>query len=219
MKKSEFISWIDPSTAAQKQHAEMARLTGIGTGRMLDIGSGDGAYLGYFQKNGWECLGIEDNEQLATQAFDKNEVLALQGQPNEVGLPRNSYDVVRLRGLLNEVDSPSDLLQVAFRAVAPTGYVIAETWNRSGWPLRSGELPLHHSYSKESLTRLFKEAGFDVGGIIAPALGDEIWFPVSQDASSALNVSDRAIDKVFGFLDRGSFLVVFAQRPPDHHDR
>ena len=39
MKKPAFYHWIDQEQAARKQHVEIARITGIGTGRMLDIGA------------------------------------------------------------------------------------------------------------------------------------------------------------------------------------
>lgn len=213
MEYPHFYQWIDHTKAAQRQHAEIARLTGVGNGRMLEIGSGDGAYLAYFQQHGWECLGIEENEQLAAQAMEQ-EVLTLQGSPHEVGLPKGSYDLVRIRGLLNTDERPMELLKTAFRSVIPTGYIIAETWNGRGNPINTDTL--RNVFDRKSLSQLFQEAGLDIGGIIAPSLGDSVWFPISQNAKELPNFFQLASDKIMGFLDRGSLLVIFAQRPPTH---
>ena len=69
MGKPDFYYWMDHQKAAERQHAEIARLTGVGQGRMLEFFSGDGAYLKYFQDRGWECLGVESDARLAEIAM------------------------------------------------------------------------------------------------------------------------------------------------------
>jgi SAM-dependent methyltransferase len=215
MKKPAFYHWIDQEQAARKQHVEIARITGIGTGRMLDIGAGDGTYLGYFQQQGWECLGIETDEHLIRKSFQEHEVLMLQGHPAELGLPRNSYDIVRIRGILSTDDNPLQILKIAYEAVTPTGYIIAETWNKKGGIINPEPKETEPRFDKNTLTELFRQAGFDIGGIIAPAVGDEIWCPWKKNQHK-LSFPARFINTISGLIDRGPLLVIFAQRPPEH---
>ncbi len=236
MKKPVFYEWIDHRRAAERQHAEIARLTGIGTGRLLEIGSGDGTYLRYFQDHGWECLGIEPDAALAERAMLEQQVLTLQVHPAEAGIPAGSYDLARVRfpwraddpmeaeprhpqgtpfptPFARCADEPTDaVLRLAYEALVPTGYLIAETWNGSGWPYREDTRNLPRRFNKVTFPEFVKGAGFDIGGIIAPRLGDPVWFPLSTKGWR--DTDWRKIpDAILGFFDRGSTLVLFAQKP------
>ncbi len=212
MKKPAFYSWIDHQKAAEAQLGEIARLTGLGQGRMLEINCGEGTYLAHFQKNGWECLGICNNEDQALRVYENYDLLALVGSPQELGIPRASYDLVRLRGDLAMNEDPHQLMNLAFEVTSPTGFVIAETWNQSGWPIR----PKHETsqqFTGQQLRELAVEAGLEIGGIIAPELGEPIWTPLMPEMKKPAWWR-RSIDKIQGFIDRGSILILFAQRPP-----
>ncbi|MDP8245710.1 MAG: methyltransferase domain-containing protein [Candidatus Hinthialibacter antarcticus] len=214
MYKPAFYHWTDAERAAKSQHAEIARLTGLGaTGRLLEIGSGDGAYLEYFQNHGWECLGVEDDESYTNDWMNKN-VLTLQGRLDEVGLPANSYDLVRIRGALGGEKKLGESLRILFDAIHSTGYLIAEVWNGSGFPSRPEDDCPVNQFSKASLHQYLERAGFDVGGIIAPSLGDEIWTPLKQEPAKGRTLISKVTERTFGLFDRGSLLVAFAQKPP-----
>lgn len=211
----EFFHWIDHRTAAQRQHAEIARITGVGNGRMLELFSGDGTYLAYFQEKNWECLGLETDEQLANVSMMTHAVPTLSGDPMEVTLPGNSYDIVRIRGALNHYADPEQLLQTAFYATAYTGYFITEIWNHNGFPCRNVSSVLPHVYNRNQIIKLVEDAGFDVGGVFAPAVGDRIWCPLHHQTESKLpTLPARWLDGWLGFFDRGSLIVLLAQKPP-----
>lgn len=214
MYKPAFYHWIDAQRAAQNQHAEIARLTGLGaTGRLLEIGSGDGAYLEYFQNHGWECLGVEDDEHYINNWMDKN-VLTLQGRLNEVGLPANSYDLVRIRGALAGEENIDESLSILFDAIHSTGYLIFEVWNGTRSLSRPSDDVSIHQFSKRSICNVLNKAGFDVGGVIAPNLGDPIWAPLMSKFANQRNVLSRISDRLRSMFDCGPILVAFAQRPP-----
>lgn len=214
MYKPAFYDWIDIERAAKNQHAEIARLTGLGaTGRLLEVGSGDGSYLDYFQNHGWECLGIEDDESFASRWLEKN-ILTLQGRITEVGLPANSYDLIRIRGALGGEEHLDESLQILFNAAHSTGYLIVEVWNGAGFPARPQNDNPVNQFSKASLHQKLEQAGFDVGGIIAPALGDEIWTPLKPEPNNKRSLFSKLTDRVLSLFDCGSLLVAFAQRPP-----
>lgn len=212
MNKPAFYDWIDHRRAAERQHAEIARLTGVGTGRMAEIGSGDGVYLHYFQEHGWECLGIEMDSTLAERAMLDNQVITLQVHPIEAGIPRGSYDLIRIRGALGEDELAAEILRAAFEALIPTGYLIAEAWNGSGWPYGKWTRDLSRRFDKRTFPEFVQGAGFDIGGIIAPRLGDPVWFPLSMKGWRAAGW--RGIpDAIQSFFDRGALLVLFGQKP------
>lgn len=213
--KNDFYDWIDHRKAAQYQHAEIARITGIGNGRMLELFSGDGAYLSYFQEKSWECLGLETDEALANESMMTQAVPTLSGDPQEVALPRHSYDIVRIRGALNQYPDPQKLLELAFYATAYTGFFITEIWNGNGFPCRNVSSSLTNKMNRKQLVELVEGAGFEVGGVFAPAVGDRIWCPLHHQNGARIPVLPvRMIDSFMGFLDRGSMLVLFAQKPP-----
>ncbi|MDX9754221.1 MAG: class I SAM-dependent methyltransferase [bacterium] len=207
-----FTMWIDPHKAAARQHGEIARLTGLGQGRMLEIGCGEGEYLAVMQEKNWEALGIEADAGSVAACMSKN-VLALQGCYAEVGVARASFDIVRIRGGLVSTPNPMELLQFAFDSLRPTGYLIAETWNGSGLPCRPHRDSLLHRYTKTSLHAMALQAGFEGGGVIAPALGDPVWAPWIQTARRPA-LWRRWLDHSAAVFDRGSLLVLFSQRPP-----
>ena len=214
MYKPAFYHWIDAERAAKNQHAEIARLTGLGaTGRLLEIGSGDGAYLEYFQNHGWECLGVEDDERFINDWMNKN-VLTLQGRLNEVGLPANSYDLVRIRGALAGEENIDESLRILFDAIHSTGYLILELWNGPGSLSRPQDDAPIQQFSKRSIQKALKEAGFEIGGVIAPNLGDPIWAPLKSEFANQRNIFMRVSDRLCSVFDCGSILVAFAQRPP-----
>lgn len=206
------MTWIDPTLAAQRQHTELARMTGLAHGRMLELECGDGLYLKYFQDHGWECLGTTTREEDYQAAFS-NEVLCLNGPLDELNMPQKSYDMVRLRGTLHMEENTAYMLERAFLATHPTGYIVIETWNHSGWPFRGVQQDSTGFFTQESLRTLLTEAGFEGGGIFAPALGDPTWAPLHPTAS--LSFFRRFADSIQSFFDRGSLLVAIAQRPPD----
>lgn len=214
-----FRDWIDAPVAAERQHAEIARITGIGTGRMLEIGSGDGAYLKYYQDRGWECLGVEADEAKYRRALD-NQILTLQGDIGEVNIPQRSYDIVRIRGTLGASNDPEETLRAAFEAAYPTRYLIAEVGH--GWPLPffgSSNRQVERRFTKRSLKAMVESVGFEVGGMIAPPLGDPIWAPLTPEVTNLRGAAIRRLDSILGYFDQGSLLVLFAQRPPDDRER
>lgn len=214
MEKPTFYRWIDHTRAAQNQLAEIAKLTGLGQGRMLDIGCGDGSYLAFFQSHGWECLGIATDQETSDYAYQQYEVLTLIGHPSELGLPRESYDLVRIRGELSTDEKPEALLKIAYEATVPTGYLIVEVWHGRGWPICPSSETINSHYSKSSFKSILNHAGFEVGGIIAPEVGELVWAPVDHNCDSKPSFLRRTIDKIQGFFDRGSLLVAFCQKPP-----
>ncbi len=214
MYKPAFYDWTDIERAAKNQHAEIARITGLGaTGRLLEIGSGGGGYLEYFQNHGWECLGVEDDDTYSPTWMEKN-ILTLQGTVTEIGIPANSYDLVRIRGALNGEEKLSETLSILYDAVHSTGYLIVDVWNQTGFPARPGGDQPVNQFNKSFLQKLLEDAGFDVGGMIATHIGDEIWAPLKPKSKHKINIVSRTIDKVMGLFDQGSLLIAFAQRPP-----
>lgn len=213
MYKPAYYHWTDQTLAAKRQHAEIARLTGVGIGRVLEIGSGDGSWLHHFQEKGWECLGVEDDEQQFARSMER-QVLCLQAPLSEVNLPRNSYDLVRVHGFFGGDMELDAALAKIVESIHSTGYLILDAWNASGWPMRPSFDAPPQSIKRNDLLASLERAGLSVGGIIAPGVGDEIWAPLKSDAPSRPSWLFRMMDGLLSFFDNGSLLVAFAQKPP-----
>lgn len=95
-------------------------------GKLLDIGCGAGSDLRAFNKIGWEAVGVEINQSACEHAWAAGlEVIC--GTIFDAGFPDNSFDIVRLRHVLEHLDNPRQVLTEVKRILKPGGQVIITT--------------------------------------------------------------------------------------------
>ena len=90
------------------------------TGRVLDVGCGNGSFLNIFREHGYETEGVEFGEEAAAQAALLHHVH--QGEFPELLLARQ-YDLVIFRGVLQYVPRPKDYLDKAMSLLNPGGLI------------------------------------------------------------------------------------------------
>lgn len=73
-------------------------------GKLLDIGAGTGAFVGYMQEHGWEVTGLEPEAAARERALADHNVRLLGMDQLDV-LPGDSYDAVTLWHVLEHVHS------------------------------------------------------------------------------------------------------------------
>ena len=144
-----------------------------GANRAIDVGCGAGYLLVDLQRRGFECLGIDFNEDLVRVANERFGVPArVDDVWNLVALGAR-FDVALLSHVLEHVDDPLGLLQNIRQILNPGGFLVIEIPNRNwysvGHSLKQGtctwnNYPPHHItfWSTASLRRVLERAGFSV---------------------------------------------------------
>ncbi len=97
--------------------------------RILDFGSGSGAFLSLAKKNGHEVLGIEPGEDFAAYARDKHGVEVIIAPWQEAQLADGQFDVITASHVIEHLREPVSAC-ASSRAGCPTT-------DRSTWPCQT----------------------------------------------------------------------------------
>ena len=156
-------------------------------GRLLDVGCGNGDYLGTMQQLGWQVLGIEPDPKAA--AFGQTKGLEIQvGTLETIQLEPESFDVITLSHVIEHVHDPIQTLHKVLRLLKPGGRVWIATPNldsfghkkyRNAW--RGLEIPRHLvMFSTRHLQQCLVEVGFHCPPISRQALVATNLFRISN---------------------------------------
>ena len=154
-----------------------------GRGRLLDIGSGYGFFLQEMKRRGWQVEGIEVSPAGRRYAQDKWGIHVYSKPLEDIGFPRNAFDVITLFYVVEHVHDPLGLLREVNRVLKPGGLVLLR-WPHSTPIVRvlgplSRKLDLYHTpyhlydFSPRTMKRLLNLSGFEdiqtrVGGHTLP---------------------------------------------------
>lgn len=142
------------------------RQKGLWTGRLLDIGCGNGAALSYFIKRGWNGVGVEPAPGARDFAIQLG--LTVYDEQFLDELPSNSFDLVTLWHVLEHVpDVPGRMKQIR-RLIKPDGLLVIALPNpdsfdagfyKSYWA--AWDVPRHLThFSKRHIEELARQYGF-----------------------------------------------------------
>ena len=96
--------------------------------RLLDIGCGNGIYLLQLKKLGWnprtQLYGIEFPNEVLQQLKEVEQVNIIEGNLYEGELPKNFFDVVTLRHVLEHFYDPTLAMQKIYHTLKPGGKVL-----------------------------------------------------------------------------------------------
>jgi SAM-dependent methyltransferase len=98
------------------------------TGRILDIGFGEGGLLQVAEKNGWECYGTELSPRSLEYGVQRGWIVTDKADSDDRFAPQ-SFDVVTMIELLEHVPNPQEVLQAAARWLRPGGLLYLTTPN------------------------------------------------------------------------------------------
>lgn len=90
-------------------------------GRVLDVGTAGGAFLGVAKQHGWEVAGCEPNRWLAAWGSKKYGLDIQAGTLFDMRLPGASFDVVTLWDVLEHTTDPKKVLAECNRVLRPGG--------------------------------------------------------------------------------------------------
>jgi SAM-dependent methyltransferase len=101
--------WVRRRTLRKKRRL-VQRITGMGKGYILDLGSGTGAFAGEMLLHGWYVTGLEPDEG-ARQVAKKEYNVDLQDIGEFFQLPAASFDAITLWHVLEHVHDLSSYIQ------------------------------------------------------------------------------------------------------------
>lgn len=130
-------------------------------GILLDIGAGTGDFLMQAQKQKWDVIGVEPNDQAKEQAKKKGVLL----ETTTSNLSSNNFDVITMWHVLEHVPDLSAQIKELKRLLKPNGHLIiavpnfksydAEYYN-SHWAAYDVPRHLWH-FSEKAIENLFQE--------------------------------------------------------------
>ncbi|HBA82737.1 MAG TPA: hypothetical protein DCZ95_01465 [Verrucomicrobia bacterium] len=93
-------------------------------GRILDVGTASGAFLGMAKQRGWDVMGCEPNRWMADWASRRYGITVVPGILSDMRLPADSFDVVTLWDVLEHTPDPQAVLADCHRILKPGGLLV-----------------------------------------------------------------------------------------------
>jgi len=103
---------------------QLMRSYPTGGGRVLDIGAGRGSFVTAASRRGYEALGLE-MQTGAVPLWRRLGVPGVIGDGSKAPFVDSSFQIVRLKEVIEHVEDPLSLVREARRLVRPGGLVIA----------------------------------------------------------------------------------------------
>lgn len=138
--------------------------------RILDIGCGLGFFLSLCQKEGFECHGLELNNQAVASIRKNYPNINIQEKSVEAAdFPDNYFQLITIWSVLGHIPNPRKALSKIFKLLAPGGQFTVYTTNvnniyrftkKSRWKAFS---PNHiQFFSIKILCKILEEEGFEI---------------------------------------------------------
>lgn len=186
------VEWMMPAAAPLwrfKYFFESALRLKI-TGDLLDVGCGEGRFLAYARKKGWNgtLAGLDFNPEIARRSEDglKIEVGPLDQFVKNSGLKK--FDVVVLFDVLEHMAEPAKAVAQIASLLKEKAYLCVTVPNAErirffGW--EAFDYPPHHftRWNAKALRLIVERAGFDVLAVRTPwcrpaDFSDQIFYPM-----------------------------------------
>ena len=180
------LSWISP--LRDMVDAGVMYLGGRQTGKLLDVGCGNGRFLAKMRDLGWEVFGVEPDVEAVKVAKERFNVEVASGRLEDVHFSESTFDAITLNHVIEHVPDPVALLQESRRVLKPGGKLVAVTPNveslghrlfRSAW---LGLEPPRHFYlfSLRTLRTCAERAGLRVATLRSTARSARIVWSASR---------------------------------------
>ena len=153
-------------------------------GKLLDVGCGNGQFLAWMSRLGWEGVGVDPDGDAVRIAKERFRVTAFEGTIESVRFSENFFDVVTMHHVLEHVSDPIKTLAECHRVLRPGGKLVIVTPNAAslasrlmGTAWRGWEPPRHlFIFSQRALREVVIRSGFTVCELHTLARGAyEVW--------------------------------------------
>lgn len=139
------------------------------SGKALDIGCGSGAYLLLLKNMGWNVVGADISDNVASEVREAG-IPILTGELKRLKLETGSFDLIAMWHALEHLPSPLETLQEIHRLLADKGTLFIEVPNSASLVTKvfgsdwfAWDLPRHlYHFSPVSLSKMLTRAGFTV---------------------------------------------------------
>ena len=173
-------------------------------GKVLEIGCSNGVMLDIFKSEGFETWGVEPSEN-AEFAIDKGHKV-FQTVFEKVNF-RTKFDLIVMNHTLGHLENPLLVLKKAHSLLEKGGLLLIDVPNFDSLASRIlGKywqylLPLEHNFqfTKQSLTKMFVKAGFEVVHFESRSGMFEFANPLEELHESLTGLKKRFVTTVFGF--------------------
>jgi 2-polyprenyl-3-methyl-5-hydroxy-6-metoxy-1,4-benzoquinol methylase len=147
------------------------------SGKLLDIGTGDGLFLKTAKVGNFEVYGTEispDAVKIAKKVYDLN---IFSGEIEDSGFKENFFDVITIWHVIEHVKNPYGMLKKAYNLLKPGGIIFVATPNLDKYVSRAiyrlknnrpfpfyskrGEQHIFH-FTAQTLGNLMETAGFRI---------------------------------------------------------
>lgn len=141
-----------------------------GSGRLLDFGCGDGAFLLRMRELGWTVQGLDASAASARMITFRTGIPVQVGVLAHAPLPPCSFDAITMWSSLQQTYQPRETLRRAHAALRPGGLAVIGVANIGSWSFKKFQhewqlldLPRHLvHFTAETLRELLRREGFGV---------------------------------------------------------
>ncbi|BAU23572.1 hypothetical protein THC_1201 [Caldimicrobium thiodismutans] len=140
------------------------------SGRLLDVGCGDGRFLKRAQEMGFEVWGIDFDRKSVEVCREKRGLknvyaMSLEEFVNFAEKEGLKFDVITFFAVLEHQDKPKEFLENVKRLLKPGGFIAGDVPNRERlilWERENSDFPPHHFlwFNKKALYQALELTGF-----------------------------------------------------------
>jgi 2-polyprenyl-3-methyl-5-hydroxy-6-metoxy-1,4-benzoquinol methylase len=145
------------------------RITGVRGGKLLDIGTGSGAFLAVARDQGWEAHGCEVNRWLCQWVQEHYGIRVDEGTLHELNYPGQAFDLVTLWDVLEHTPDPRAVLGECHRILRQSGMLVVNYPDIGSWIARlMGRhwvflLQVHlYYFTRATIQALLERTGFEL---------------------------------------------------------
>jgi 2-polyprenyl-3-methyl-5-hydroxy-6-metoxy-1,4-benzoquinol methylase len=185
--------------------------TGRGTGNLLDVGAGMGAFAGFMRENGWQVTGLEPDAETRKRAQELHRI-TLQDTSDLFQLPAGNYDAITMWHVLEHVHRLHAYLDQLKQLLKPEGVLMIAVPNYTahdasfyGAHWAAYDVPRHlYHFSPAAMRVLLKQHGLQLKAI-KPMWFDSFYVSLLSEKYKTGNTS---MVKGFlrGFISNGKAL-------------
>jgi SAM-dependent methyltransferase len=99
-------------------------LTGLGGGRVLEIGCGSGLFLHVLREAGWEVTGLDTSKADVDYARERFGLEVTRGTVEALAGERGRWDLVVMVYVLEHIATPAETLGLVFDLLRPGGWLV-----------------------------------------------------------------------------------------------
>lgn len=120
----------------KRYHLNTLKQVSPQTGRLLDVGCGNGLFLKVAREAGWQGIGVEFDRHTAEDGIHRFQIDIRNGIFSSNIHFKEPFDVITMFDYLEHSTTPSVDLQLALDLLKPGGTLLIRVPNQAGWQSR-----------------------------------------------------------------------------------